>query len=379
MRLALCLLVSSPCLATSVSGYIGTYTSHGGESNPSHGIYSFHWNARTGDLTDIRPAAEAVNPSFLVIAKSGRFLYAVNEGRTKGNSDSVAAFADADTPQALRNIGFVPSMGTGPCHVALDSSGRWLFVANYRSGSVAVFSVRPDGTLSEAHQSIQQPATTGIDGGKNLPHAHQIVQSPDGRFVLSIDLGLDKVFIYRFNVDSGSLTENDPQAMEFPHGYGPRHLIFSKDAHRVYVLTELTAKLITFNWDASRGKLSRLAETSTLPPNSPGAPSAAELVLSRNGKWLYVSNRGQSNSIQTFRIDDGLPTAIGSVASGGKTPRFITIDPSGRFLLAANQDSDNIVVFSIDPASGALTRKRGEISVPSPVDVVFSPDRGRSL
>jgi 6-phosphogluconolactonase len=379
MRLALCLLVSSPCLAASVSGYIGTYTSHGGESNRSRGIYSFHWNARSGDLTDIRLAAEAVNPSFLVIAKNGRFLYAVNEGGAKGNTDSVVAFADADAPQPLQNIGFVPSMGTGPCHVALDASGRWLFVANYRSGSLAVFSVRPDGALNEAHQSIQQPATIGIDGGKNLPHAHQMVQSPDGHFVLSIDLGLDKVFVYRFNAVSGLLTENDPPAMELPHGYGPRHLIFSKDTHHVYVLTELTAKLITFNWDASSGTLSRLAETTTLPPNSQGAPSAAELALSRNGKWLYASNRGQSNSIQSFRIEAGVPTSIGSVASGGKTPRFITIDPSGRFLLAANQDSDNIVVFSIDPASGALTRKRGEISVPAPVDVVFTLNSGHSL
>jgi 6-phosphogluconolactonase len=379
MRLALCLLVSSPCLATSVSGYIGTYTSHGGESNRSQGIYSFHWNTKTGDLTDIRLAAEAVNPSFLVIAKDGRFLYAVNEGGAKGNVDSVAAYAGVHATQPLRNIGFVPSMGTGPCHVALDSSGRWLFVANYRSGSIAVFSVRPDGTLSEAHQSIQQPATVGIDGGKNLPHAHQIVQSPEGRFVLSIDLGLDKVFVYRFDAISGLLTENDPPAMEFPHGYGPRHLIFSKDTHRVYVLTELTAKLITLKWDASSGTLSRLAETTTLPANSQGAPSAAELALSRNGKWLYASNRGQNNSIQAFRIEDGVPTAIGSVPSGGKTPRFITIDPSGRFLLAANQDSDNIVAFSIDPTSGALTRKRGEIALAAPVDIVFVPDNGHSL
>jgi 6-phosphogluconolactonase len=370
--------MSSPCLAASVSGYIGTYTSRG-ESNRSQGIYSFQWNARTGALTGIRLAGEAVNPSFLVIAKNGRFLYAVNEGGASGNPDGVAAFAGGGAAQPLRNIGSVPSMGTGPCHVTLDSSGRWLFVANYRSGSIAVFSVRPDGSLSEAHQTIQQPATINMDGSKNQPHAHQIVQSPDGHFVLSIDLGLDKVFVYRFNEVSGLLTENDVPAIEFPHGFGPRHLIFSKDTHRVYVLTELAAKLITFNWDASNGTLSRLAETTTLPSNSQGAPSAAELALSRNGKWLYASNRGQSNSIQEFRIENGVPTAIGNIASGGKTPRFITIDPTGRFLLAANQDSDNIVVFSVDPSSGALTRKRGEISVPAPVDVVFTASSGRSL
>jgi 6-phosphogluconolactonase len=379
MRLALCLMLSSPCLAASVSGYIGTYTSHGGESNGSHGIYSFQWNAKTGVMTNIRPAVEAVNPSFLTIAKNGRFLYAVNEGGPKGGTDGVTAFAGASAPQPLRNIGSVSSMGNGPCHVTLDSSGRWLFVANYRSGSIAVFSVSRDGTLSEARQTIQQPTTIDVDGNKKLPHAHEVVQSPDGQFVLSIDLGLDKLFVYRFNVVTGLLTENALPAIEFPHGFGPRHLIFSKDTRRVYVLTELTAKLITFNWDASSGTLSRLAETTTLPPDSQGMPSAAELVLSRNGKWLYASNRGQSNSIQEFRIENGVPTAVGSIASGGKTPRFITIDPTGKFLLAANQDSDNIVVFAIDPASGALTRKRGEISVPAPADVVFTPYRGHSL
>jgi 6-phosphogluconolactonase len=163
--------------------------------------------------------------------------------------------------------------------------------------------------------------------------------------------------------------------MQFPAGYGPRHIVFSKDAHKLYVLTELTAKLITLSWDATRGSLVQLAESSALPPESSGPPSGAELALSADGRFIYASSRAQSNSITAFRLgSDGNPTPIGSVASGGTTPRFIIIDPTGRFLLAANQDSDDIATFRIDPASGELTPEAGEAQVSAPVDIVFPPN-----
>jgi 6-phosphogluconolactonase len=170
------------------------------------------------------------------------------------------------------------------------------------------------------------------------------------------------------------LMANDPAALQFPPKYGPRHLVFSKDARRAYLLSELTAKLATLGWDGARGSLSRLAETSALPPGYAGPPSGAELALSRDGRFLYASNRAQSNTITAFRIgSDGLPAVIGNVESGGQTPRFIVIDPSDRFVLAANQDSNNIAVFRIDAVSGALTRERGQSSLPAPVDIVFQP------
>jgi 6-phosphogluconolactonase len=373
MRFAACLLMlSGQTWGASVSGYIGTYTSHNGVGNGSTGIYSFHWDLKTGSLTDIRAAGNAGNPSFLVVHPNGRFLYAVSEGGST-DSDGVTAFAISD-PKAsgqLRDLGSVSSMGKGPCHLSLDSSGRWLFVANYGSGSIAVYPVRSDGTLGDARQTIQQQDPAAGDSPKR-PHAHEVVPSPDGRFLLSVDLGLDKVFIYRFDPISGSLTANDPSALQFPSKYGPRHLVFSKDARRVYLLTELTAKLVTLGWDGARGSLVQLAETSALPPGYAGPPSGAELALSVDGRFLYASNRAQSNSIAAFRIGfDGLPTLIGSVESGGRTPRFIVIDPSGRFVLAANQDSNDIAAFRIDPVSGALTRQPGESSLPAPVDIVF--------
>jgi 6-phosphogluconolactonase len=366
-------MFSGPLWGASVSGYIGTYTSHGGVSNGSVGIYSFHWNAATGSLTDIRAAATTSSPSFLALHPNGRFLYAVNESAS-GEADHITAFAIGNPRSSgqLRDLGSVISMGKGPCHLSLDSSARWLFVANYRSGSVAVYPIRSDGTLGDAQQNIQQQDSLASDGGKRPPHAHEVVQSPDGRFVLSVDLGLDKIFVYRFDALSGSLTANDPPAMQFPPGYGPRHLIFSKDAHKLYVLTELTAKLITLGWDATRGSLVQLAESSALPPGASGPPSGAELALSADGRFIYASTRAQSNSIAAFRLArEGNPTSIGSIASGGMTPRFIVIDPSGRFLLAANQDSSNITTFRIDPTSGALTPQAGTAEVAAPVDIVF--------
>ena len=291
----------------------------------------------------------------------------------------ITAFAidPAQPSLPLRNLGSVSSMGKGPCHLSLDSSGRWLFVATYGSGTISVYPVRSDGALGEALQTIQQ-GPVASDGGRTTPHAHEIVQTPDGGFVLSVDLGLDSVFIYRFNAQSGALTAGDPAALRLPSGNGPRHLVFSKDATKVYLLTELTAKLMTLRWDAARGSLSPLAESSVLPADYAGPPSGAELALSPDGRYLYASNRAQSNSIAEFRLGhDGIPALIGTIASGGTTPRFIVIDPSGRFLLAANQDSNGIAAFRIDPTSGVLRRQVGLVEVPAPVDIVFSQSAAR--
>jgi 6-phosphogluconolactonase len=374
------MLLSAPVWSSSepVSGYIGTYTSLHGVSNGSAGIYSFHWNVKTGLLSRVRAAGMASSPSFLVIHPNGNFLYAVNEGGPD-EAGRITAFAiDPAQPSVpMRNVGSVSSMGKGPCHLSLDSSGRWLFVATYGSGSISVYPVRSNGTIGEALQTIQQSLAVS-DGSTKTPHAHEVIQTPDGGFVLSVDLGLDSVFIYRFDAQSGALTAGDPAALRLPSGYGPRHLVFSKDATKVYLLTELTAKLVTLRWDAARGSLSVLAESSVLPADYSGAPSGAELVLSPDGRYLYASNRAQSNSIAAFRLGrDGIPALIGTFASGGATPRFIVVDPSGRFLLAANQDSNAIAAFRIDPTSGILRRKLNVTEIPAPVNIVFSESAAR--
>jgi 6-phosphogluconolactonase len=374
MRLFTCLLLlSTPvwAAASPVSGYIGTYTSLHDVRTGSAGIYSFHWNGRTGSLSGVQIAAISGSPSFLAIHPNGKFLYAVNEGGS-AETDRITAFAVAQPSGQLQDLGSVSSMGKGPCHLSLDSTARWLFVANYRSGSIAVYPIQSNGTLGEPAQAVRQAVPMTASDAKKAPHAHEIVQTPDGHFVLCVDLGLDAVFIYRFDVESGALTAGNPSALRLPPGDGPRHLVFSKDESKVYLLTELTAKLITLSWDAAHGSLIQLAETSVLPSGYTGPPSGAELALSPDGRFLYASNRANSNSITAFRLAaDGIPASIGSIASGGTTPRFIVIEPSGHFLLAANQDSNSIVAFRIDQASGALRRQTGGIEIPAPVDIVF--------
>ncbi len=374
LRALLCLLLlPAQGWAAAVTGWIGTYTSRGSGSSGSIGIYSFQWDG--GSMSALREAATAANPSFLAVHPNGRYLYAIDES---GSADggAVTAFAIAESPaEPLRRLGSVSSRGKGPCHLSLDSTGRWLFIANYGSGTVAVYPVRPDGRLGEAVQTIQHQGPGSAGSGAQPPHAHEVVQSPDGHFLLAADLGLDKIFVYRFDPATGMLTANTPAAASFPAGHGPRHLVFSKDGHTVYVLTELTANLVTLRWDSRHGSMTQLSETSTLPAGYAGKPSAAEIVLHPSGRFLYASNRAESNTIAVFRIGpDGVPVSIGSVPSGGRTPRFIRIDPSGRYLMAANQDSDTITLFQINPVSGALS-SRGSIAVPAPVDIVFERRR----
>jgi 6-phosphogluconolactonase len=376
MRPALWLLLApAPLWAAAFTGWIGTYTSHGSASTGSLGIYSFEWDSAGGVLHAVRAAGMTTNPSFLALHPSGHFLYAVNEDASASGADRITAFAVGRPGSSvpLRLLGSVSSMGRGPCHLSVHPSGRWLFVANYQSGSIAVYPIQADGRLGQAGQMIQQQAVSPQSGQPLRAHAHEVVSSADGHFLLSVDLGLDRIFVYRFDAASGMLTANQPAALSLPSGYGPRHLLFSKDARMVYAVTEPSARLIALRWDARRGSLTQLAELSTLPAGYDGQRSGAEIALHANGRFLYTSNRGQSNSIAMFRIGrDGLPVSTGWVAAGGMTPRFIGIDPSGRYLIAANQDSGTLVIFNIDAHSGVLTAKPEPVTLPAPVDVLFA-------
>jgi 6-phosphogluconolactonase len=361
--------------AAELGGWIGTYTSlDSGASTGSAGIYGFQWDTSRGSLAGVHGAASGVhNPSFLALHPNGRFLYAVNEGGGSATADQVSAFAIGADGAAgqLSPLGSVSSMGKGPCHLTVDASGRWLFVANYGSGIIAVFPIHSDGRLGEAQQSIQQRGSGPIGDRQKSAHAHEVVLSPDGRFLLAPDLGADRIFIYRFDATSGTLTASAPAVI--PAGYGPRHLVFSKDARRVYVVTELAAKIMTMRWDAQSGALTAIAETPALPADFSGQRSGAEIALHPNGKFLYSSNRGDSNTIAIFRLGaDGVPVPAGRVPSGGKTPRYFTIDPSGHFLIAGNQDSSTIAIFRIQPDTGALSAVGDPMALPAPVDLVFA-------
>lgn len=376
----LLLILPMQLSATTLTGWIGTYTTDNAINTGSYGIYAFRWDTESGVLSGIRPAGSTTNPSFLVLHPSGRFLYAVNEDASPSGTDRITAFAvgDSGSFEALKPLGSVFSRGLAPCHLSIDPTGKWLFVANYVSGTIVVFPIEPEGRLGEAAQTIQQKGSGPVTGRQKSAHAHEVVPSADGRFLLSVDLGADRIFVYRFDAATGTLRSNTPAEVVLPSGYGPRHLVFSKDARRVYVVTELTPAVITLRWNAQRGSLSQLAVTSTLPSAYKGeAKSGAEIVLHPSGKFLYASNRGDSNTIAIFRIGrDGLPVPAGHVSSGGIHPRFFSIDPSGQFLITANQGSGDLFTFRIDPVSGALTRVGERVAVAAPVNFVFGPDRG---
>jgi 6-phosphogluconolactonase len=352
--------------------FIGTYT-----TAPSKGIYAYRFQSATGALTPLGAAglaAETENPSFLAVHPNQRFLYAVNEiSKYEGkDAGSVSAFAIDRATGRLTLLNRVSSRGDGPCHLELDRSGKWLFVANYGGGSVAAFPVHDDGKLGEASAFFQHAGKSVNVSNQSGPHAHATVVSPDNRFVLVADLGVDKVFSYRLDPSKGGLAP-DPQSVAIAPGSGPRHLAFRPDGKFVYVLKEILSAVVVFRYDAAAGTLAELQTISTLPRGFKDVTNGAEIVIHPSGKFLYASNRGD-DSIAIFRIDaaKGTLTSAGRVPTQGKTPRGFAIDPSGRFLVAGNQNSGTVVVFRIDQQTGGLTPTGTVLQVGSPVDVVFS-------
>lgn len=353
--------------------YVGTYT-----RPPSKGIYAYRFNATTAAVTPLGEAglaAETDNPSFLAVHPNQRFLYAVNEiSKYEGqNAGSVSAFAIDRATGTLTLLNRVSSRGGGPCHLSIDATGKWLFVANYGGGSVAAFPILPDGKLQEAKSFFQHAGSSVNKARQSGPHGHAVVVSPDNRFVLAADLGLDRVFAYRLDPKAGGLVPGSPPFSAVPPGSGPRHLEIRPDGKFAYVLNEMLSSVGAYRYHAGRGTLDPVQTVSTLPDGFTAENSGAEIAVHSSGKFLYTSNRGH-DSIAIFRIDagKGTLTAAGHVATQGKTPRNFAIDPTGRFLIAANQNSSNLVTFRIDRDTGALTPAGSGVEVPSPVSIVFA-------
>ena len=352
--------------------YVGTYTT----KQASKGIYAFDFDAASGQLKEVGLAAESIDPSFLAVHPNGKFLYAVNETSEFAGqkSGAVSAFAIDRGTSKLKLLNQVPSGGAGPCHISLDKTGKFVFVANYDGGSVAVFPIREDGSLSSASSLVQHTGSSVNKERQEAPHAHWIGAAPDNRFVLAADLGLDEVLIYRFDAASGKLSPNTPSFVKVAPGSGPRHFAFHPNGKFGYVLTEMAATVTAFSYDAANGSLSPLQIIGTLPMEYSGPIEAAELVMHPSGKFLYASNRASIDTITAFAFDPAKGTLklLDKFSTKGKTPRNFAIDPTGSFLLAANQESGTVVVFRIDPATGALTPTGQQLQVPAPVCIVFT-------
>jgi 6-phosphogluconolactonase len=358
--------------------YVGTYTT--GKST-SKGIYLFQLLSK-GNVDTLVPlgvAGETVNPSFLDIDRKRRLLFAVSEvndfdGKTVGG---VSAFSIDRATGKLTLINQQPSMGTGPCHLVLDKAGRHVLVANYGSGSVAVLPVGPDGRLGPATATVQHTGSSVNPQRQKGPHAHCLILDPANRFAFGCDLGLDKVLVYRYDADKGTLTPNDPPFATVKPGAGPRDMAFRPDAQFAYVGNEMQSTITVFAYDAKAGRLTEVETVSTLPPDFQGQNSIAELAVHPSGKYVYISNRGH-NSVAVFAVNQekGTLTLLQHQSTGGRTPRHFGIDPSAQHLIMANQQSDNLLVGRID--DGGRIRSSGElVTAPTPVYVAFLPADAR--
>jgi 6-phosphogluconolactonase len=349
--------------------YFGTYT-----RNKSKGIYLSRFTASDGKLSPPELVAETINPSFVALHPKGQFLYAVGETNTfQGQKTGfVAAFSIDRVTGKLTLLNQLSSRGGGPCHLVVDRTGRNLLVANYGTGSVACFPLKPNGSISESSAFIQHTGSGPDRSRQPAPHAHQVVMSPDNRFAFVPDLGLDSIMIYRFDPSKGTLTPHDPPLVKTAPGSGPRHMAFHPKGRFAYVICEMGNSVTAFSYNAAEGTFKELQTETTLPKDFKGDSSTAEIDVHPNGRFLYGSNRGH-DSIVRYSIDaaKGTMTYVENVPTQGRTPRCFAIDPSGSFLIALNEESDNVVGFKIDAQMGGLTPTGQTLDVGAPVCLRF--------
>ena len=368
--------VVSPAAATHKNAYfvyVGTYTEEG---STSKGIYAYRFDPDGPTLTSIGLVAQTINPSFLVVHPNHRFVYAVNEvGNYNGQkSGAVSAFAIDRASGKLTLLNQVASGGADPCYITVDKTGKYVLVANYTTGSIAAFPILGDGRLGQPSAFIQHTGHGTDPQRQEGPHAHSIDLTPDNRFAIVDDLGLDETLIYKFDSAKGSLTPNDPPFAKAPPGAGPRHFALHPKGKFGYVINEMGATVSVFRYDAATGVLHPLQTIATLPEGFTGAKESAEIEVHPSGKFLYASNRGH-DSIAVFAIDQskGTLTLVEYASTKGKTPRNFAIDPTGTLIFAANEKSDNIVIFRINAKTGRLTPSGKVLDIAQPVCVRFLP------
>lgn len=349
--------------------YIGTYTGGGSE-----GIYRARLDLKTGKLSEPTVVAKIDNPSFLAFHPTEPLLYAVNE-LSKFNGEATGAVTALSVPPGdgpLTVLNQESSHGTGPCHLIVSPDGGHVLLANYGGGSIAVLPIEKDGKLGKATAAIQHKGQ-GAAPRNRPPHAHSIHLSPDSRFAMAADLGLDQILIYHFDSKQGTLTPAASSPVKLAPIAGPRHFAWHPNGRNAYVINETTLTVSAMNYDAKTGELTVFDTLSTIPEVADRKGfSTAEVQVHPSGRFLYGSNRGH-DTIATFQIDPktGKLTATGHTSTRGKTPRNFGIDPTGQFLLAANQSSNTIAVFRINQETGALEPVGEPVASPKPVCIKF--------
>jgi 6-phosphogluconolactonase len=341
---------------------IGTYTGTG-----SKGIYVYEFNAQTGDTKWISNTDSVTSPSYITLSHNGKFVYAVNE--TNGaRPGRVSAFSFNKNNGKLNFINSELSGGDDPCYVAVSADDKWIAVANYSGGNLSVFPLNKNGSLQPYSQLIQDSGSSINTERQERAHVHESVFSPDNNYLLTPDLGMDKVMIYKFKSSlKKPLQPASPAFVKTTPGSGPRHITFSPNKKFAFLIHELSGTVTAYTYND--GKLKKVQEIATHPEGFKGEIGSAEVFVSPDGKFLYASNRGDENTITIFSINalTGKLTLAGYQPVLGKAPRNFIIDPTGNYLLVANQDTDNIVIFKRDKKTGLLKETQKQITLPKPV------------
>ncbi|MGA2632306.1 MAG: lactonase family protein [Terriglobia bacterium] len=378
----------SPPAGGSVLAYVGTYSSPQGPEGSAgrgEGIYLFEMNPSTGALTRRETFASPNNPAWLAFDASRTHLYSANETQTYqgASAGSASAYAIDRGSGHLTLLNTVSSEAAGPCHLSLHPSGKFVLVANYHGGTIAVLPVggqgelgpatdvhRDEGAVGPAHAASAPPGSFAISGHERT-HAHMILSDPSGRFVLASDLGMDQIRIWKFDAATGKLSANDPASVALPPGDGPRHFAFHPNGRWVYSLQEEASTLVTFDYDAARGTLTARQTISSLPAGFAGTNFTSEVMVAPDGKFLYAANR-LHDSIAWFSISDsGTLTFAGEEWTRGDYPRSFNIDPSGNFLYSCNQRADAVAAFRVNRQTGQLTFTGQYTPVGTPAIIIF--------
>ncbi len=371
--------------AKTTLAYVGTYTGAVGAGSNGVGIYRFEMDAVSGQLTNRKLVAKTPDPSWIAIHPSRKFLYAVNEvSDYSGNSGSVSAFAIDEASGDLTALNVVSSEGAGPCYLSIDQQGKHAYVANYGGGSVAVLPIleggllgaatgvhRDDGRLG-AVQATDAPAGSFAVSGHDAPHAHMIAPDPQGKFVLATDLGLDGIYVYRVDANTGTVSFGDGvEGARLPSGDGPRHFALHPNGCWLYSIQEEASTVAFFHYDASTGALKAEQTVSTLPAGFAGTSFASEILVRPDGRFLYAANR-LHDTIAAFSIGaDGRLKGMGETSTMGDYPGQCRIAPGGDFLYACNRRSDSISCFRIHRESGLLQFTGQHTAVGSPASITF--------
>jgi 6-phosphogluconolactonase len=347
--------------------FVGTYT-----SESSEGIYVYKFDTETGEARQVSTAAGVKNPSYLAASPNQKYLYAVNEIGNPGEA-SVSAFSFNKDNGSLTFLNKQPSGGGAPCYVSVDATGQAVFVGNYSGGSLAMLPVKEDGSLGAPQTAIQHRGSSVNEARQESPHVHCTYVSPDNKRLFVADLGTDTVTGYAFDEDEVMLDSTATSMFKAAPGAGPRHLTFHPDGTFAYLVNELNGTVDAFRYEDKA--LNHIQNISTLPEGYKGSVAAADIHVSPDGNFLYASNREDLNNIVIYEIDqkEGTLTNVGQHTSGGVHPRNFMIDPTGRYLLVANRNTDNIVVFKRNQETGLLSETGKEIEVSMPVYLKMIP------